>query len=87
MSSINSTVCHLWGGSGALPECFYFSGGSITGRASRIPSWEILCLSLFPSSAGFPGGAVIKNLPTSAGDSGLISGSGRSSGLENGKPL
>ena len=78
-----SSVAGLWGSSWVL----FFSEGSRTGRASRIPSWEILYLSLFPSSTGFPGGAVIKNLPTSAGDSDLISGSGRSSGLENGKPL
>ena len=32
----------------------------------------------------FPGGSVVKNLPTDAGDSGLISGSGRSLGEGNG---
>ena len=39
--------------------------------------------------SGFPRGAVVKNLPTSAGDagaSGLISGSGRFRGEGNGKP-
>ena len=39
---------------------------------------------------GFPGGAVVKNLPASAGDTGdvgLIPGSGRSSGGGNGNPL
>ena len=36
---------------------------------------------------GFPGGSVIKNLPANAGDTGLIPGSGRSSGVGNGKPL
>ena len=30
---------------------------------------------------------VVKNLPTNAGDVGLIPGSGRSSGGENGNPL
>ena len=34
--------------------------------------------------AGFPGGAVIKNLPANAGDSGSILGSGRSPGNGNG---
>ena len=29
---------------------------------------------------GFPGGSVVKNLPVSAGDAGLIPGSGRSPG-------
>ena len=36
---------------------------------------------------GFPGGAMVKNLPPSAGDSGSIPGSGRSSGEGNGNPL
>ena len=39
---------------------------------------------------GFPGGAVVKNLPVSAGDprdTGLILGSIRSPGIENGNPL
>ena len=39
---------------------------------------------------GFPGGAVEKNLPASAGnagDMGLILGSGRSPGEGNGNPL
>ena len=36
---------------------------------------------------GFPGGSVVKNPPTSAGDLGLIPGSGRSSGVGNGNPL
>ena len=33
---------------------------------------------------GFPGGAVVKNLPTNAG---LIPGLGRSPGVRNGNPL
>ena len=43
-----------------------------------------------PTLPGFPGGAVVKNLPPSAGDagdSGLISGLGRFLGEGNGKPL
>ena len=36
---------------------------------------------------GFPGGSVVKNLPASAGDVGLIPGSGRSPGEENGNSL
>ena len=34
-----------------------------------------------------PGGTVVKNLPASAGGTGLIPGSGRSPGEGNGKPL
>ena len=39
---------------------------------------------------GFPGGSVVKKLPTNAGDArdtGLIPGSGRSPGEGNGNPL
>ena len=36
---------------------------------------------------GFPGGLAVKNLPTNAGDTGLIPGSGRSPGEGNGNPL
>ena len=36
---------------------------------------------------GFPGGSVVKNLPTDAGDAGSISGSGRFPGGGNGNPL
>ena len=35
----------------------------------------------------FPGGSVINNLPTNAGDTGLIPGSERSPGEGNGNPL
>ena len=36
---------------------------------------------------GFPGGTVVKNLPTNAGDTSWIPGSGRSPGGRNGYPL
>ena len=36
---------------------------------------------------GFPGGWVVKNLPASTGDVGLILGSGRPCGEGNGNPL
>ena len=36
---------------------------------------------------GFPGGSVVKNPPTIAGDVGLIPGLGRSPGEGNGNPL
>ena len=35
---------------------------------------------------GFPAGSVVKNLPANAGDTGLISGSGRFPGEVNGNP-
>ena len=36
---------------------------------------------------GFPGGSVVKNLLAKAGDSGSVSGLGRSHGEGNGNPL
>ena len=36
---------------------------------------------------GFPGGTVVKTLPTSAGGTGVMPVSGRSSGEGNGNPL
>ena len=39
------------------------------------------------SCKGFPGGSVVKNLPTNPGHSSLILGSGRSPGVGNGNPL
>ena len=36
---------------------------------------------------GFPGGSVVKNLPTNAGDMGSIPGSGRSLGVRSSNPL
>jgi len=40
-----------------------------------------------PSCYGFPGGSAVKNLPANTGDLGLIPGSGRSPGEEDGNPL
>ena len=36
---------------------------------------------------GSPGGSVVRNLPTNAGDAGLIPGPGRSLGVGNGNPF
>ena len=36
---------------------------------------------------GFPGGSIIKNLPTNAGHADLMPGAGRSPGEGNGNPL
>ena len=47
-----------------------------------------LFLSLsYPLQWGFPGGSVIKNLPTNAGGTGLIPGWGRAPGEGNGDAL
>ena len=42
------------------------------------------CFATIITIRGFPGGSVVKNLPSSAGDRGLIPGSGRSTGGGNG---
>ena len=47
---------------------------------------DFLNLHLMSSFLGFPGSAVVKNLPAKAGDTGSISGLGRSPGEGNGKP-
>ena len=43
--------------------------------------------SLLYAKLQFPGGSVVKNLPSNAGDVGLILGAGRSPGEGNGNPL
>ena len=49
----------------------------------------VKCLAKFSTSVGmgFPGSSVVKNPPANAGDSGSVSGLGRSSGEGNGNPL
>ena len=44
-------------------------------------------MCVYVCAGGFPGVSVVKNLPTSAGDVGLISELGRSPGERNGNPL
>ena len=48
---------------------------------------EFLPLLFTAPSKGFPGGSVVKNLLTSAGDMGSIPGTRRSPGERNGNPL
>ena len=48
---------------------------------------DLLCISIFRGSQGFPGGSVAKNLPANAGVVGLIPESGRPPGIEHGHPL
>ena len=63
------------------------------GRATcpRAGRWHkdpcFLISAALHSFMGFPGGAVVKNSPANAGDTGSIPGSGRSSGGENGNLL
>ena len=44
-------------------------------------------IELINKKGGFFGGSVVKNPPSSAGDTGSIPGSGRSPGERNGNPL
>ena len=48
---------------------------------------ESVSLGLLHPSYDYPGGSVVKNPPTTAGDVGSFSGSGRSPGKENGNTL
>ena len=58
------------------------------GRFPRSRKWQpTLYIYIFMSYWGFPGGSIVKNLPANAGDAGLIPGSGRFPGGENGNPL
>ena len=53
-------------------------------RGELNPEFDInICTLLY---IGFPGGSVVENLPANAGDTGLIPGSGRSSGEGNDNP-
>ena len=56
---------------------------------SDLPSWALIknLLKLTILRMGFPGGSEVKNLPASAGNAGLIPGSGRSPGEGNDCPL
>ena len=87
--------CHL-----ACPHADFHRTPSPDGSSARLSHRIPLSLSsltfqtltsgkpAFPT--GFPGGAVVKNLPANAGDTkdaGLIHGSGRSPGVGNGNPL
>ena len=67
-----------------------------TGEPGGLPSmgshrvghdWSDLAAAVSRGHQGFPGGAVVKNLPANAGAVGSISGSGISPGEGNGNPL
>ena len=68
--------------------------GKVGFKAKKITrGWEghyIMMLRSTKKTGGFPGGAVVKNLPTNAGDTGDLSsipGLGRSPGEGNGSPV
>ena len=73
---------HHWGRRGLLTKFTHF-GGLVRYSHKRANVY----LHLTAWQAGFPGGSVVKNPPASAGDVGLIPGSGRSPGEGNGHPL
>ena len=54
-------------------------GSSLSGGVSSNPTTAKVL--------GFLGGSVVKHSPANTGDMGLIPGSGRSPGEENGNPL
>ena len=54
------------------------------GKSLGVSSFSTECLA---PSLSFPGGSVVKNSPMNAGDTGLSSRSGRSTGEGNGNPF
>ena len=59
-------------------------------QAPASPASDLHLLSSYGLNTkvlGFPGGSVVKNPPTTAGDMGLIPELGRSAGEGNGSPL
>ena len=79
---------------------FTYSGYFISVESCNVCAWLLsiqfpsiaqscrtLCDPMDCSTPGFPGASVINNLAASAGDVGLIPGSGRSPGEGNGNPL
>ena len=56
-------------------------------RAPPESSTRSIFSSLYTTNRGFPGGAVVKNLPENARDAGSIPRSGRCPGEGNGNPL
>ena len=68
-----------------------FFGGSLLGLERALFSWSshghtsvgvcVLISSSYKDTRGFPGGSVVKNLPCSARDTGLIPDLGRSHSL------
>ena len=56
-------------------------------RMHKIYANISLFYHLLPQNMGFHGDSVVKNLPTNAGDTGSIPGSGRSPGEGKGNPL
>ena len=57
------------------------------GICRTVPYQYTAYFILIPNLQGFPGGAVVKNLPANAGDAGSVPGSGRLPGGGNGNPL
>ena len=79
----------LWENSLANWSSVYQSGSRFN-KKSTGSVWALVFMSTHLYTWGFPGGAVVKNPPASAGDprdTGLILGSRRSPGVENGNPL
>ena len=50
------------------------------------PCISYCCCNILSQTIAFPGGSVVKNPSTKAGDVGSVSGSGRSPGVGNGSP-
>ena len=65
---------------------FYISYKAIRRHYEKLPIYSAYNIIL-NVILGFPGGSLVKNSPTNAGDTGLILGLGRSHGVGNGNTL
>ena len=75
------------GASGLGRILFKFCTAISTQTGCTGPAGVVCIPTITPSTRLFPGGSVVKNLPTNAGDWGLVPGSGRSPGEGNVNPL
>ena len=69
-----------------LLQALLQGGMGSTPPDSHLTAVTVLFQVLLGAYMGFPGGSVVKNPLANAGDMGLIPGSGRSPGVENGNP-
>ena len=69
------------------PGCQDCCWGSFNKTCRKLLMSRLFLLSVPEPEMGSPSGIVVKNPPATAGDVGLIPGSGRSPGERNGNPL
>ena len=81
---LRNRVCRLT--LDGLGFCFYVSGKNTEEVQRNTSQYEEFFYKLVKNEMGFPGGSVVRNLPTNAGNAGSVPGLGRSPG-GHGTPL